>query len=172
MNEPQKSAEQRLVMLSDRFGRATPETRQLVARFVAEIESRFGLFPAPSVSRGDEELYFGYDPNFLLIEYRLKKPGFRLAASISEEELRASGVPAAIIRPGRPPYSRIDVTDDLRAGANEIEIRVTNTLINILEGVKHPSGLFGPPRLSFEHRYEIEVPELAPAGGNGAEVGQ
>lgn len=69
------------------------------------------------------------------------------------------------------PY-RIDVTQDLRAGSNEIEIRVTNTLINILEGVKHPSGLFGPPKLSFEHRYEIEVPELAPAGGvNGNSEG-
>ncbi|HEX7072277.1 MAG TPA: glycosyl hydrolase [Rhodothermales bacterium] len=58
------------------------------------------------------------------------------------------------------PY-RIDVTPDLRAGSNDFEIRVTNTLLNILEGVKHPSGLFNPPRLVFEHRYAIEVPVLA-----------
>src|SRR5690606_35654911 len=38
------------------------------------------------------------------------------------------------------PY-RIEVTDDLREGANDVEIRVTNTLMNILEGIKHPSGL-------------------------------
>ena len=52
------------------------------------------------------------------------------------------------------PY-RLDVTDDLQEGTNTVEIRVTNTLINILEGVQKPSGLFGPPRLVHEHRYEL-----------------
>src|SRR5690606_21546360 len=62
------------------------------------------------------------------------------------------------------PY-RIEVTDDLREGANDVEIRVTNTLMNILEGIKHPPGLFTPPRLWFEHRYEIEVREPVEATG-------
>lgn len=54
------------------------------------------------------------------------------------------------------PY-RIDVTDLVRAGANDVEIRVTNTLINILEGVRHPSGLFRRPRIVHEHRYELAI---------------
>lgn len=54
------------------------------------------------------------------------------------------------------PY-RLDVTDLVQAGENEIEIRVTNTLINILEGVTHPSGLFHRPRLVHAHRYELNV---------------
>lgn len=52
------------------------------------------------------------------------------------------------------PY-RLDVTDDLHQGLNTIEIRVTNTLINILEGVQKASGLFAPPRIVHEHRYEL-----------------
>lgn len=54
------------------------------------------------------------------------------------------------------PY-RLDVTDLVRAGENEVEIRVTNTLINILEGVTHPSGLFQRPRIVHAHRYELSV---------------
>jgi hypothetical protein len=53
------------------------------------------------------------------------------------------------------PY-RIDVTDLLQAGQNEIELRVTNTLLNILEGVSQASGLFAAPRLVHEHRYELK----------------
>ena len=53
------------------------------------------------------------------------------------------------------PY-RLDVTDLVRPGANDVEIRVTNTLINILEGVRHPSGLFQRPRLVHVHRYELK----------------
>ena len=52
------------------------------------------------------------------------------------------------------PY-RLDVTEDLRPGKNQIEIRVTNTLINILEGEARPSGLFTSPRLVHVHRYEL-----------------
>lgn len=52
------------------------------------------------------------------------------------------------------PY-RLDVTEDLREGENTVEIKVTNTLINILEGEARRSGLFVPPRLVHEHRYEL-----------------
>lgn len=52
------------------------------------------------------------------------------------------------------PY-RLDVTDLLTEGRNVIEIDVTNTLINILEGTSKPSGLFSPPRLIHQHRYEL-----------------
>ncbi len=45
-----------------------------------------------------------------------------------------------------PPYE-IDVTDKLQPGENTLELRVANTLINLLEAVERPSGLSGPPRL-------------------------
>lgn len=63
------------------------------------------------------------------------------------------------------PY-RIDVTDFLREGENTFEIKITNTLINILEGEPQRSGLFSPPRLVHEHRYE-----LAEVGSQKSEVG-
>ncbi|HYG72894.1 MAG TPA: glycosyl hydrolase [Actinomycetota bacterium] len=44
------------------------------------------------------------------------------------------------------PYS-VDVTDLLRPGANEIVLRVANTIANLLNGVDRPSGIAGPPRL-------------------------
>ncbi len=53
------------------------------------------------------------------------------------------------------PY-RLDVTDLLKPGANEIELRVTNTLLNILEGVSQESGLFAAPRIIHEHVYELD----------------
>ncbi|HET6568888.1 MAG TPA: hypothetical protein VFG50_13050, partial [Rhodothermales bacterium] len=54
------------------------------------------------------------------------------------------------------PY-RVDVTDLVRAGANAIELKVTNTLINILEGVQLKSGLFKRPRIVHQHRYELQA---------------
>jgi hypothetical protein len=52
------------------------------------------------------------------------------------------------------PY-RLDVSDLVRAGTNTIELRVTNTLINILEGVTLKSGLFKRPTLVHAHRFEL-----------------
>ena len=45
-----------------------------------------------------------------------------------------------------PPYG-IEVTDLLRDGENVLELRVANTLVNLLEAVRRPSGLSGAPRL-------------------------
>ncbi len=44
------------------------------------------------------------------------------------------------------PY-QIEVTDLLKSGENTIEMRVANTLVNMLERVERPSGLAGVPRL-------------------------
>ena len=44
------------------------------------------------------------------------------------------------------PY-QIEVTDLLKSGENTIEMRVANTLVNLLERVERPSGLAGVPRL-------------------------
>ena len=64
------------------------------------------------------------------------------------------------------PY-RVDVTDHLREGENTFEIKVTNTLLNILEGEAQPSGLFKPPCLIHEHRYVLSVD-----GGQGTGDGR
>ncbi len=45
-----------------------------------------------------------------------------------------------------PPYE-IEITDLLRPGENALELRVANTLVNLLEAVKRPSGLAGIPEL-------------------------
>jgi hypothetical protein len=55
------------------------------------------------------------------------------------------------------PYT-VDVTEALRPGTNRITLKVTNTLINLLEGVRRPSGLFGVPRLLHEHVYTLTLP--------------
>ena len=39
----------------------------------------------------------------------------------------------------------IEITPFLKKGENEIEIRVSNTAINQIEGKAQPSGLFGSP---------------------------
>lgn len=56
------------------------------------------------------------------------------------------------------PY-RIDITDQLSAGANRFRISVTNTLLNVLEGVEKESGLFGPPVLIHQRPVVVEVGE-------------
>jgi alpha-L-rhamnosidase len=45
-----------------------------------------------------------------------------------------------------PPYE-VEITEHLQAGANVLELRVANTLVNLLEAVDRPSGLAGPPRI-------------------------
>ncbi|TLY27194.1 MAG: hypothetical protein E6K56_11820 [Ignavibacteria bacterium] len=54
------------------------------------------------------------------------------------------------------PY-RVDVSRFLRKGINAVEIRVTNTLINMLEAVQKPSGLLSAPLLTHEHRYTLSL---------------
>jgi hypothetical protein len=54
------------------------------------------------------------------------------------------------------PY-RLDVTDLVRPGKNTFAIRVTNTLINILEGVAHRSGLQESPRIVHARRVELPL---------------
>lgn len=67
-------------------------------------------------------------------------------------EVSVNGSPSRVV-PWHP--YRVDVTDLIKAGKNTVELKVTNTLINILEGVQKPSGIFSTPRLVHEHRYEL-----------------
>jgi hypothetical protein len=54
------------------------------------------------------------------------------------------------------PY-RLDVSDCVRVGKNSLEIKVTNTLINILEGVQKVSGMMASPKLHCFRRYALSV---------------
>jgi hypothetical protein len=56
------------------------------------------------------------------------------------------------------PY-RIDVSGFVRAGMNTLELCVTNTLINLLEGVIKPSGLFSRLKLVHHHIYQLSEQE-------------
>jgi hypothetical protein len=55
------------------------------------------------------------------------------------------------------PYG-VDVTELLAKGEIELELRVANTPVNLLEGVPRRSGLTGPPRLVPYARFEVELP--------------
>jgi len=52
------------------------------------------------------------------------------------------------------PY-RIDVSKHIKPGRNQVTLKVTNTLINFLEAVTKPSGIFSEPRLIHAHRYTL-----------------
>ncbi|MHB8579245.1 MAG: glycosyl hydrolase [Ignavibacteriaceae bacterium] len=52
------------------------------------------------------------------------------------------------------PY-RIDINGLIKVGNNKIVLKVTNTLINILEAVQKKSGIFTEPQLQYENKYEI-----------------
>jgi hypothetical protein len=62
------------------------------------------------------------------------------------------------------PY-RIDVSNLVRQGSNTVELRVTNTLINMLEGVREASGLFAPVRLIHHHTYRLSTQAKKTLGG-------
>ncbi len=57
-----------------------------------------------------------------------------------------------------PPYA-VDVTDLLQAGENLVELRVANTLVNLLEAVHRPSGLRAAPRLISYNQFSFELPQ-------------
>ena len=57
------------------------------------------------------------------------------------------------------PY-RVEITGLLRAGENELELRVSNTLGNLLDAPRR-SGLTAPPSLVFARPVELAVPEAA-----------
>jgi hypothetical protein len=52
------------------------------------------------------------------------------------------------------PY-QMEVTGSLKPGRNVLEVKITNTLINLLEGVLQASGMRSVPVLDHRHRYVI-----------------
>ena len=53
------------------------------------------------------------------------------------------------------PYTA-NLTGTLKPGKNQITLKVVNTLINLLEGARNPSGLFSAQIVPFD-RYRVEL---------------
>ena len=53
------------------------------------------------------------------------------------------------------PY-QVEITNLLKSGENVLELRVANTLVNLLEAVERPSGLGGAPKLVPYTNFEFE----------------
>jgi hypothetical protein len=56
------------------------------------------------------------------------------------------------------PYA-VEITDLLRPGKNTLELRVANTLVNMIEATRRPSGLACAPRLVAYRRVEFATEE-------------
>ncbi|HEX2992182.1 MAG TPA: hypothetical protein VHO49_15960, partial [Anaerolineales bacterium] len=56
------------------------------------------------------------------------------------------------------PY-QVELTEFLESGENTIELRVANTLVNMLEAVERPSGLGGAPRLVPYQEFTFDLTE-------------
>jgi hypothetical protein len=56
------------------------------------------------------------------------------------------------------PYA-VEITDLLRPGENTLELRVANTLVNMIEATQRPSGIAGAPQLVAYRRVEFRVEE-------------
>ncbi len=62
---------------------------------------------------------------------------------------------SSIIVPWHP--YKIDITNLIIPGLNKFELKVTNTLINILEGVQKKSGIFKQPKISYANKYQMNI---------------
>jgi hypothetical protein len=56
------------------------------------------------------------------------------------------------------PY-RLDITDFVKPGKNQIMLKVTNTLINMLEAVEKESGVLKEPIIRHYHQYTLDLSE-------------
>jgi hypothetical protein len=69
-------------------------------------------------------------------------------------EVLVNGQPAGVrLWPGY----EVEITEHLKPGENVLELRVTNTLVNLLEGVERPSGLAGAPSLVPYQQYIFDL---------------
>jgi len=50
----------------------------------------------------------------------------------------------------------LDITDEAAEGKNYIDLKVTNTLINLLEAKEHKSGLYKKPEIVYAPRYKFK----------------
>ncbi len=54
------------------------------------------------------------------------------------------------------PY-QVEITGLLKSGENTLELRVANTLVNLLEAVERSSGLSGAPKLVPYRTFTFDV---------------
>ncbi|MDO8550850.1 MAG: hypothetical protein Q7S39_11965, partial [Ignavibacteria bacterium] len=54
------------------------------------------------------------------------------------------------------PY-KVDITNMLKSGNNKIKLKVTNTLINILEAIQKKSGIFVQPKIEHSYKYHLTI---------------
>jgi len=59
------------------------------------------------------------------------------------------------------PY-HTEITNLLKPGENTLELRVANTLVNLLEAVERPSGLSGAPKLVPYRTFTFNLTEDRP----------
>jgi alpha-L-rhamnosidase len=57
------------------------------------------------------------------------------------------------------PY-QLEITNFLKSGENRLELRVANTLVNLLERVERPSGLTGVPKLAPYRSYTFDLTKI------------
>ena len=55
------------------------------------------------------------------------------------------------------PSYEVEISEQLKPGDNIMELRLTNTLVNLLEGVERASGLAGTPYLAPYHEFKFEL---------------
>ena len=61
----------------------------------------------------------------------------------------------SIILPWNP--YQVDISNVLKVGKNTIKIKITNTLINMLEAVQKESGLFNEPVIEHQNKYKLFI---------------
>ena len=57
------------------------------------------------------------------------------------------------------PY-QVEITSFLKPGENILELRLANTLVNLLEAIERPSGLTGAPKLVPFRTFTFDLTEL------------
>jgi hypothetical protein len=57
------------------------------------------------------------------------------------------------------PY-QVEITHLLKSGENTLELRVANTLVNLLEAVERPSGLAGAPKLVPYRTFNFDMKSM------------
>lgn len=72
-----------------------------------------------------------------------------VGTDILEVQINGNKIPALLWKP-----YETDITKFAVPGKNKIVLKVTNTLVNILEGTKQPSGLFGAELVPYDE-YEV-----------------
>jgi hypothetical protein len=118
---------------------------------------RFSLQPAPWTSQG-YPFYAGRAVYRRRVEVPSDFSGKRLflEPEMSDDvlEVLVNRKPAGVRL--WEPY-QIEISSLMGAGENILELRLANTLVNLLEGVPRPSGVKGPPRIVPYNTFHFDL---------------